>query len=95
MSPSPEEKARHIDQAKENLGEAREALKSGVTDALEAGAAAAKEARAELDEKLQGLLDQGRGMLDQAEDLIRSKPLASFGIAFAAGYLVAALTRRK
>lgn len=95
MSPSTEPKARHIDQAKENLGEAREALKSGVTDALEAGAAAAKEAGAELDEKLQGLLDQGRGMLNQAEDLIRSKPLASFGIAFAAGYLVAALTRRK
>jgi ElaB/YqjD/DUF883 family membrane-anchored ribosome-binding protein len=95
MSPSTEAKARHIDQAKENLGEARDALKSGVTDALEAGAAAAKEAGAELDEKLQGLLDQGRGMLNQAEDLIRSKPLASFGIAFAAGYLVAALTRRK
>ena len=43
----------------------------------------------------QGLLDQGKGMLTQAEDLIRSKPLASFGVAFAAGYLAAALTRRK
>lgn len=95
MSPSQTEKPRHIDQARENLGEARDALKAGVGEAMEAGAAAAKEARAELDEKLQGLLEQGRGMLDQAEDLIRSKPLASFGIAFAAGYLVAALTRRK
>jgi ElaB/YqjD/DUF883 family membrane-anchored ribosome-binding protein len=95
MSPSQQESPRHIDQAKENLGEARDALKSGVNEALEAGAAAAQEARAELDEKLQGLLDQGRGMLNQAEDLIRSKPLASFGVAFAAGYLIAALTRRK
>lgn len=85
----------HLDSARENLGEARDALASGVSDALDAGAAAAREAKAELDDKLQGLLDQGKAMLGQAEDLIRSKPLASFGVAFAAGYLVAALTRRK
>ena len=85
----------HLDSAKENLGEARDALKSGVSDALDASAAAAREAKAEIDEKLHGLLDQGKAMLGQAEDLIRSKPLASFGVAFAAGYLVAALTRRK
>ena len=85
----------HLESARESLGEAREALKSGVSDALGASAAAAREAKAELDDKLQGLLDQGKGLLNQAEDLIRSKPLASFGIAFAAGYLVAALTRRK
>lgn len=85
----------HLDSARENLDEAREALASGVADALDSGAAAAREAKAELDEKLQGLLDQGKAMLGQAEDLIRSKPLASFGVAFAAGYLVAALTRRK
>ena len=87
--------ASHLDAAKENLGDARDALKSGVTDALGATAAAANEAKAEIEEKIQGLLDQGKGMLVQAEDLIRSKPLASFGVAFAAGYLVAALTRRK
>ena len=87
--------ASHLDAAKENLGEARDALKSGVTDALGATAAAANEAKAEIEDKIQGLLDQGKGMLVQAEDLIRSKPLASFGVAFAAGYLVAALTRPK
>ncbi|MFY2762914.1 hypothetical protein [Arenimonas sp. MALMAid1274] len=87
--------ASHLDSAKENLGEARDALKSGVSEALDASAAAAREAKAEIDEKLHGLLDQGKAMLGQAEDLIRSKPLASFGVAFAAGYLVAALTRRK
>ncbi len=86
---------RHLDAAKENLGEARDALKTGVSDAMDATAAAASEAKAEIEDKLQGLLDQGQGMLTQAEDLIRSKPLASFGVAFAAGYLVAALTRRK
>ena len=72
-----------------------DAFQADAADALGATAAAASEARAELDEKLQGLIDQGKGMLTQAEDLIRSKPLASFGVAFAAGYLVAALTRRK
>lgn len=85
----------HLESAKESLGEARDALKAGVSEAMGASAAAAREAKAELDDKLQGLLDQGKGLLNQAEDLIRSKPLASFGIAFAAGYLVAALTRRK
>lgn len=94
MSPSNED-IRHIDKARGHLGEAGEALKAGAAEALESGAAAAAEARAELDAKLQGLLDQGKGLMAQAEDLIRSKPLASFGIAFAAGYLVAALTRRK
>ena len=87
--------ASHLDATKENLGEARDALKSSITDALSATAAAANEAKAEIEDKIQGLLDQGKGMLVQAEDLIRSKPLASFGVAFAAGYLVAALTRRK
>lgn len=95
MSRSKTEDDSHLEAARENLGEARDALKSGVSDALDAGAAAAREAKAELDDKLQGLLDQGKGLLTQAEDLIRSKPLASFGVAFAAGYLVAALTRRK
>ena len=85
----------HLDAAKENLGEARDALKSGVSDALGATAAAANDATAEIADKIPGLLDPGKGMLVQAEDLIRSKPLASFGVAFAAGYLVAALTRRK
>jgi ElaB/YqjD/DUF883 family membrane-anchored ribosome-binding protein len=95
MSPANNESVRHIDAAKENLGDAKEALKSGVTEAIDAGAAAAREVRLDLDDKLQSLLDKGRAMLGDAEDLIRDKPLASFGVAFAAGYLLAALTRRK
>lgn len=87
--------ASHLDAAKENLGEAKDAIRAGVTEAMDAGAAAAREARLELDDKLQDLLDKGREMLGQAEDLIREKPLPAFGVAFAAGYLLAALTRRK
>ena len=95
MNAASNETVRHLDAAKENLGDAREALASGVTEAIDAGAAAAREARLELDDKLQDLVDKGRAMLGDAEELIRSKPLASFGVAFAAGYLLAALTRRK
>ena len=95
MSPANNETVRHIDAAKENLGDAKEALKSGVTEAIDAGAAAAREARLELDDKLQSLLDKGREMLGDAEQLIRDRPLPAFGVAFAAGYLLAALTRRK
>lgn len=91
----PDTPASHIDAAKENLDDAREAIKSGVTEAIDAGAAAAREAKLELDDKLQSLIEKGKEMLGDAEDLIRSKPLASFGVAFAAGYLLAALTRRK
>ena len=92
MSDTP---ASHLEAAKDNLGEAKDAIAAGVTEAIDAGAAAAREARLELDDKLQSLLDKGREMLGDAEQLIRDKPLPAFGIAFAAGYLLAALTRRK
>lgn len=38
-------------------------------------------------------MDKGRDLLDSATDLIREKPLASFGVAFAAGWLIAKLAR--
>jgi ElaB/YqjD/DUF883 family membrane-anchored ribosome-binding protein len=65
-----------------------------VADAVSASKDAAREAKAELDDKLEKLLDQGKDMLGQAEDLIRSRPWATFGVAFAAGYLIAKFTRR-
>ena len=43
---------------------------------------------------MDALLDKGRDLLDSAAELIRERPLASFGVAFAAGWLVAALSRR-
>jgi hypothetical protein len=45
-------------------------------------------------EQVDALLDKGRDLLDSAAELIRERPLASFGVAFAAGWLVAALSRR-
>lgn len=74
---------------------ARDHITVGVADAVTSGIDAAKNAKAVLDEKLEGLIDSGKDVIDQAEDLIRSRPWASFGAAFAAGYLIAKLTRSK
>jgi ElaB/YqjD/DUF883 family membrane-anchored ribosome-binding protein len=74
---------------------ARDQITVGVADAVNSGMDAAKHAKAVLDEKLEGLIDSGKDVIDQAEDLIRSRPWVSFGAAFAAGYLIAKLTRSK
>ena len=72
---------------------ARDHVTVGVADAVNSGVEAAKNAKAILDEKLEGLIDSGKDVIDQAEDLIRSRPWVSFGAAFAAGFLIAKLTR--
>jgi ElaB/YqjD/DUF883 family membrane-anchored ribosome-binding protein len=74
---------------------ARDQITVGVADAVNSGVDAARNAKAMLDEKLEGLIDSGKDVIDQAEDLIRTRPWASFGAAFAAGYLIAKLTRGK
>ena len=74
---------------------ARDQVTVGVADAVESGMEAARSAKAVLDEKFEGLIDSGRDVIDQAEDLIRTRPWVSFGAAFAAGYLIAKLTRTK
>ena len=74
---------------------ARDQITVGVADAVNSGMDAAKQAKAVLDEKLEGLIDSGKDVIDQAEDLIRTRPWVSFGAAFAAGYLIAKLTRSK
>ncbi len=84
----------HLHNAGEHLGLARDHITVGVADAVNAGVDAAREVKADLDDKLESLVEQGKDMLDQAEDLIRTKPWASFGVAFAAGYLIAKFARR-
>ena len=81
--------------AVEKAALARDHITVGVADAVNSGVDAAKQAKAVLDEKLEGLIDSGRDVIDQAEDLIRTRPWVSFGAAFAAGYLIAKLTRSK
>jgi len=74
---------------------ARDQLTVGVADAVDSGMEAARTAKAMLDQKLEGLIDSGKDVIDQAEDLIKTRPWVSFGAAFAAGYLIAKLTRSK
>jgi len=52
---------------------ARDHITVGVADAVNSGVEAAQKAKAVLDEKLEGLIDSGKDVIDQAEDLIRSR----------------------
>jgi hypothetical protein len=81
--------------AADKIALARDHLTVGVADAVNDGLAAAKEAKQVLDEKLDSLIDSGKDVIDQAEDLIRTRPWACFGVAFPAGYHLAKLTRSR
>jgi ElaB/YqjD/DUF883 family membrane-anchored ribosome-binding protein len=87
--------AQGVAAAREKAALARDQLTVGVADAVDTGIEAARNAKAVLDEKLEGLIDSGKDVIDQAEELIRTRPWVSFGAAFAAGYLIAKLTRSK
>lgn len=82
-----------INRIGEKAALARDQLTVGVADAVNSGVDAAKAAKTVIDEKLEGLIDSSKDVIDQAEDLIRSRPWVAFGSAFAAGYLIAKLTR--
>ena len=73
------------------LGKAH--LKHDLADTALAGIAAAEQAGAAAKEQMDALMDKGKDLLDSAADLIRERPLASFGVAFAAGWIIAKLAR--
>ncbi|MEE7548248.1 hypothetical protein HF319_15500 [Xanthomonas sp. Kuri4-1] len=73
------------------LGKAN--VKADLSGSALAGLAAAEFGGAAAKEQVDVLMDKGRDLLDSATDLIREKPLASFGVAFAAGWLIAKLAR--
>ena len=58
---------------------------SGITAAEHMGAAAG--------EQMDVLMDKGRDLIDSAAELIRERPLAAFGAAFAAGWIISKLGR--
>ncbi len=74
------------------LGKAN--VKTELADSALAGLAAAEFGGEAAREQVDALMDKGRDLVDSAAELIRERPLASFGVAFAAGWLVAALSRR-
>lgn len=73
------------------LGKAN--VKADLADSALAGIAAAEQAGGVAREQVDQLMDKGRDLIESAADLVRERPLASFGVAFAAGYLIAKLSR--
>ena len=73
------------------LGRAQ--VKSELADGALAGIAALEDAGAASMEQVDQLMDKGRDLVESASDLIRERPLASFGVAFAAGFIIAKLAR--
>lgn len=73
------------------LGKAQ--MKSELADSALAGIAALEQSGGAAREQVDALMDKGRDLIDSAADLIRERPLASFGVAFAAGWIIAKLAR--
>ena len=73
------------------LGKAN--VKSELAESALSGIAAAEVATAAGREQVDALMDKGRDLIDSASELIRERPLASFGIAFATGWVIAKLAR--
>lgn len=72
----------------------REAVGEELSQAGRAGGEAAREVGAAASERLAAARSKGRAFLHSAEDLVRERPLAAFGVAFAAGFLISRIARR-
>ncbi|KAF1711490.1 hypothetical protein CSC70_06210 [Pseudoxanthomonas kalamensis DSM 18571] len=88
------------DAIKEAAGVAGDELKLGkanvkaeLADGALSGIAAAEVSGAAAKEQMDALMDKGRDLIDSAAELIRERPLVSFGAAFAAGWIIAKLAR--
>jgi ElaB/YqjD/DUF883 family membrane-anchored ribosome-binding protein len=73
------------------LGKAQ--LKSELADGALAGLNAAEHLGGAAGEQVDALMEKGRDLIDSASELIRERPLAAFGVAFAAGWIIAKLAR--
>ena len=73
------------------LGRAQ--MKSELADGALAGLTAAEHLGGAAGEQMDALMDKGRDLIDSAAELIRERPLAAFGVAFAAGWIISKLGR--
>ncbi len=73
------------------LGKAQ--MKSELADGALAGIAAGESLGGAAGEQMDVLMDKGRDLIDSAAELIRERPLAAFGVAFAAGWIISKLAR--
>lgn len=79
--------------AGEEMRLGRAHLKADLAEGAVAGLSALEAAAGAGGEQMDQLLDKGRDLIDSAADLIRERPIASFGAAFAAGWIIAKLAR--
>ena len=79
--------------AAEELRAGGSAVKADLADSALAGIAALEEGGSVAREQVDALMDKGKDLIDSAADLIRERPIASFGVAFAAGWIIAKLAR--
>lgn len=79
--------------AGEELRVGKANLKSDLADTALAGIAAAEQTGMAAREQMDVLMDKGRDLIDSAAELIRERPLVSFGAAFATGWIIAKLAR--
>jgi len=79
--------------AGEELRLGRAHLKADLADGAMAGMSALEEAAGAGREQVDQLMEKSRDLVDSAADLIRERPIASFGAAFAAGWIIAKLAR--
>lgn len=68
-------------------------MKAELADGALASLSAGENMGAATGEQVDMLMDKGRDLIDSAAELIRERPLASFGVAFAAGWIIAKLGR--
>lgn len=73
------------------LGQA--SVKSDLSDSALAGMSAAGGAADAAREQADEMMDKGRDLIDSAAELIRERPIAAFGTALAAGWVISRLTR--
>ena len=66
-------------------------MKSELADGAQAGKAAAGQVGTAAKEQMDVLMGKSRDMMDSAAELIRERPLTAFGVAVAAGWVIAKL----
>lgn len=81
--------------ARESLAQDRDSIGTPLNDARGAAATAASEAGAAASAEFDVLIGKGKDLWASAEQLIRKHPVGAFGTAFATGWLVAKLMRRR
>lgn len=81
--------------AGEELRLGKAAVKADLADGALAGIAAGEQASQLAAEQMDELMEKGRELVQTATELVRERPLASFGVAFAAGWIIAKLGRGK